>query len=184
MALTKEEKQAQVTALQERLQRAKSLLFVDICGLSVDDATDVRQKLHDRQAELKVAKKTLFHIAAQRAGYPEVPEELLKGSVGFIFSFRDEIGGAEVAREWGSRKGEALPIIGGVLEGKLLSRSDAEELAQLLPHEELLAKFAAMLQAPLVQFAGMCQNALPAFVRALEALRSKKQEVGASPSHA
>ncbi|MEK7137667.1 MAG: 50S ribosomal protein L10, partial [Patescibacteria group bacterium] len=149
----------------------------------VASVTELRNKLFAKNALMKVAKKTLFRIAAKEVGLPELPESALEGPVAFVMSFDDEVSGAKTVLEAG-RANDKLKIIGGVLGGKLLSKAEAVELGKIPSREELLAKLLAMFQSPLVQFAGMCQSPLSAFARALEELRMRNQELREpSPSH-
>ena len=173
MALTRVQKSAQLQGLKESLTKAKSVVFVHFSGIKVGDASMFRRKLGERKAMMKVAKKTLFHIAARELGYPEMPETAMDGPVGFIFSFEDEISGAKVALEFG-RTNEAVKLIGGILNGEILSKAEAIEFAKILSREQLLAQFAMMLQAPLSNFASMSNAPLGGFARGLKQVADKK----------
>ena len=172
MALTKDQKKAQVADLKESLKKAKSLVFMHYLGLSVSQVDELRGKMSEKNAKMQVAKKRLFNIAAKEEGYPEVDEKIMDGPVAFVFSFEDEMSGAKVAYEFG-KSAKAVEIIGGVLNGKALDKDGALELAKMLSHEELLSKFAIMLRSPLTSFASACGSPLGAFARAAKELAEK-----------
>ena len=173
MALTKDQKSAQVKDLQADLKKAKSLMWMQYRGLSVADISDLRKKMMEKDASMRVAKKTLFKIASKEEGYPEVAEENLEGPIAFIFSFEDAVSGAKVAFEFGKSHDE-VKLLGGVMDGKVLSASDAEELAKLLSREEMLGKVIGMMQSPLVSFSSMCGSPLRSFAIALSEIAKTK----------
>ena len=141
-------------------------------------ADDLRGKMLEKKAKMKVIKKTLFNIAAKEAGYPEVPAEALGDQpIAFIFSFEDMVSGAKVAFEF-SKTSDAVELVGGVLDGKVLSKEEAVDLAKMLSREEMLAKFAAMLRAPLQNFASMSASPLSSLARAMKEMANKG---GATP---
>lgn len=172
MALTKDQKTAQVKDIRSDLKRAKSLVWMQYRGLSVADISDLRRRMMEKDASMRVAKKTLFHIASKEEGYPEVSEESMEGPIAFIFSFEDEVSGAKVAFEFGKDHKE-VRLLGGVMEGRVLSASDAEELAKLLSREDMLGKVVGMMQSPLSGFAIMCGSPLRSFVIAVGELAKK-----------
>ena len=154
MALTKDQKKAQVTDLRSSLKKAKALVLMQYSGLTVAEVDELRGKMDEKDAKMQVAKKTLFKIAAKEEGYPEVADDSLEGPIAFVFSFTDEMSGAKVAFEFGKSHG-AVKLTGGVMNGKVLSKEEAIDLAKMLSKEELLAKFAAMIRSPLGSFASM-----------------------------
>jgi large subunit ribosomal protein L10 len=175
MALTKNQKSAQVIEVRDLLKRAKSLVFMHYCGLSVPQVDDLRRRMLEKDAKMKVAKKTLFTIAAKEEGYPEVPDEALDGPVAFVCSFTDEMSGAKVAYEFGKTH-DVVKLIGGVMNGRVLSKAEAIDLARMLSHEEMLATFAALLRAPMSNFASICRSPLMSFAIGLKELAEKKEK--------
>ena len=172
MALTKDQKQVQISAFRDRLGETKSIVFVSYRGLSVENMGAFRVQLREKKSEVKVGKKTLFKIAAKEMGFPEVDDALLDGPVGFVFSFEDEMSGAKVSLEFG-KKNETVQILGGVLNGKVLNKAEALELAKMLSKDELLAKFARLLQAPLHSFASLCSSPLRGFAMGVKQVAEK-----------
>jgi large subunit ribosomal protein L10 len=173
MALTKAQKTAQIAELKTALEEAKSLIFMHYRGLTVSQVDELRGKMLEKNARMKVIKKTLYHIAAKEKGLPEVPEGMLDGPVAFVLSFQDEMSGAKVAYEFG-KKNDAVKLIGGVMNKKVLSREEAIDLAKMLSHEEMLAKFAMMLRSPLQNFASMCEGPLTSFAIGLKQYAESK----------
>lgn len=183
MALTKDQKTAQVQEVADKLKDAQSVMFSHYIGLSVADVSSLRNKLRENGAEMKVAKKTLIALALKEAGYPEIGPDDLDGPVACIFSFNDPLSGAQTAFKF-AKDHDQVALVGGVFDGKILSADEAKELAQMPGREELLAKFVGMLRSPLVSFAGMCSSPLGGFARALDQMAEKGGFVEAAKEEA
>jgi large subunit ribosomal protein L10 len=173
MALTRNQKKAQLTALTENMKKAESVIFAHYIGLTVADVSALRAKLKEAKAEMKVAKKTLMRLATKEAGLPEIPEAALTGPVACIFSFSDPITGAQVAFTF-AKDHQQVALIGGIYDGKILSKEEAVALAKMPGRQELLTIFAGMLQSPLRSFASICSSPLTGFARALAEVAKKK----------
>lgn len=179
MALTRTEKAKQLKELHQEFSKATSVMFSHFVGLTVKEISQLRRKLRDDGAKMKVAKKTLIRLAAKEAGLPEMNDEDLPGPVACIFSSTDPLVGAQVVFAF-SKAHQKVSLIGGVFDGKFLSKEQALALAKMPGRTQLLATFAMMLRSPLVTFAGMCASPLTGFARAVSEL-SKKKESPATP---
>ena len=172
MALSRNQKQAQVKDLTDKMGSASSIIFAHYIGLSVIEVSELRQKLKEVQAEMKVAKKTLIKIAAKDAGLPELTDDTLEGPVSLIISNDDPLSGAQIAFKF-AKDHDQVALIGGVFEGKMLSKEEAIILAKMPNRETLLAMFANMIRSPLVNFAGICNSPLSGFACALQEMADK-----------
>jgi len=172
MALTRDQKKAQVKDLTDKLKKAESVMFSHYIGLSVAEISELRSKLKDQDAEMRVAKKTLLKIAVKEAGMPDFDADILEGPVSCIFSFQDPLSGAQTAFKFG-KDHDQVKILGGFFDGKMLSKEEAVELAKMPSRAQLLATFASMLRSPLVTFTGQCASPLSGFARALSELAEK-----------
>jgi large subunit ribosomal protein L10 len=152
MALTKVQKTEQLAELKDKMSTAQSVIFAHYIGMTVGDSSDFRRKLKEGKAEMKVAKKTLMRIAAKELNLPEVAEDQLDGPVACIFSFEDPLSGAQIAFKF-SKDHPQVALIGGLFEGKVLSKEDAVRLAKIPSKKQLLGMFAAMCNSPLSSFA-------------------------------
>ncbi|UPA22325.1 50S ribosomal protein L10 [Candidatus Peribacteria bacterium] len=152
MALTKKQKSAQLQELKDKMQKSSSVMFAHYIGLTVHDVSDFRDQLRASDAEMKVAKKTLMQLAAKDLGLPELTDKAIEGPVACIFSFSDPLTGAQVAFKFGKTNPQ-VELIGGIFEGKLLSKEEAVRLAKIPGKLQLLGMFAAMLNSPLTSFA-------------------------------
>ncbi len=151
------EKVAVVTEVRERLSRTDAALLTEYRGLNVSAMAALRRALRTAGGDYKIYKNTLVRFAAHDLGL-EI-DELLTGPTAIAFVDGDAVTVAKALRDF-ARTNPALVIKGGLLGPRLLSADEARALADVAPREELLARLAGALAAPMVQFAGLLQ-ALP-----------------------
>lgn len=173
MALTKDQKTEQISELKDKMTRSQSVIFAHYIGMTVSDVSDFRAKLKDANAEMKVAKKTLMQIAAKDLELPEIQEDVLDGPVACIFSYEDPMTGAQVAFKF-AKTHPQVALIGGIFDGKVLTKEQAIAFAKMPNREQLLGIFASMIQSPLRNFAFMSNGPLTSFARGLGEMAKKK----------
>jgi large subunit ribosomal protein L10 len=152
MALNKAQKTAQLTELKDKLGKSQSVIFAHYIGMTVSDVSDLRAQLKKEKSEMKVAKKTLMQLAAKELNMPEISDEALNGPVACIFSYEDPLSGAQIAFKF-AKTHPQVELIGGVFEGKILTKEEAVRLAKIPGKLQLLGMFAAMINSPLSSFA-------------------------------
>ena len=172
MAITKQKKQAQIEELTTKMNASSSVMIAHYIGLSVTEVSELRAMLQENDAEMKVAKKTLMKIAAKDAGLPEMDNDSLEGPISLIFSFGDPLSGAQIAFKF-AKDHKQVELMGGVFDGKLLTKEEAIELAKMPSRDQLLTIFVGMIQSPLVSFANICNSPLSGFARALQQMADK-----------
>lgn len=172
MATTRQQKEATLQELKDKFGRAKSVAFGQYAGISVAQLSQLRKKMREAQVEFKVAKKTLFKLAAKDRGY-DIPDEAMEGTIAAAFSYDDAVAGPRIMKQM-SKEMEALKLMGGVMEGHVLSIMAMKEIAELPSKEELLAKLVSLMHAPLQNLYGLLQSPLSSFVRSLEAYAKVK----------
>ena len=173
MAVTRDQKATQLTELKDKFGKASSVIFAHYIGLTVGQVSDLRKKLRDAGAEVKVAKKTLMRIASKDKGLPVMEDSALPGPVAAILSYKDPLTGPQIAFKF-SKEHPQVSFLGGIFEGKILSKLDAIALAKMPSRQILLATFAGMLQSPLRSFASIINSSLTGFARAASELAKKK----------
>jgi len=158
------EKVAVVDEVRERLSSADAALLTDYRGIDVGSMAQLRRALTEAGGDYKIYKNSLVRFAAQALDL-DIDEMLLgPTAIAFVASSAEGAPGdpvpvAKALRDF-ARTNENLEIKGGLLGDKLLTADDIRTLADVPPREELLARFAGGLVAPLQQLAGLLQ-ALP-----------------------
>ena len=166
------EKVAVVEEIVGKLSGAQAVFVSEYRGLTVGQLASIRNALRPSDAEHVVYKNTLAKLAVNQVGL-EGLDELLVGPSALTFVKGDVAGAAKALRD-SARTLPALVLKGGVLGGSPLSAADVTALAELPSREELLARFAGALQAPLVKTAGLLQALPRNFAYGLQVLIDKQ----------
>ncbi len=150
-----EEKKQIVAAMTEQFKTAVSGVFVDYCGLTVEEDTQLRNKLREAGVEYKVIKNTLTRFAAKEVGFDEL-DPILNGPTSLAISMTDEVTPAKVIADF-AKTHEQLEIKAGFLDGKVLQLDEVKKLAATPNRETLLAKLLGSLNAPISNLARTLQ---------------------------
>jgi large subunit ribosomal protein L10 len=162
------DKVAKVAEVSNELTGAAATLLTHYRGLSVKDLAELRAKLREADAELRVVKNTLARRAAADAGMDGL-EELLIGPTGLVFCAEDPVGPAKALKAF-AKDHPDLVIRGGYLDGEVLDEVAAAKLADLASRDELLASLVGLLYGALANTARLLQAPLAQQARLLQAL--------------
>lgn len=143
--LTRKQKQELVDKLAEKFEKAKSAVFTDYKTLTVAQMKELRRKLKEAGAEFKVAKKTLFDLAVKKAKLENVSTKKMEGQIAVAFGIQDEVSAAKALGSF-SKKNDGLKILGAILEGRFLDKSEAVALSKVPTREQSLAMLVGALQ--------------------------------------
>lgn len=171
--MNKNSKQELVTEMHERLTRAKAVFLADFRGMSVGQATTLRNELRGASVEYKVFKNTLLELAAKGTeAEPLAP--YLAGPTAVAISYDDPVSAAKVLSKFAKDPQGKFVLKAGVLSGKLLDVKQIQALADLPSREVLIAKMLGSMQAPATNFVGVLAALPSSLVRALDAIRAQK----------
>lgn len=157
-----QQKQQLVADLSEKLKTAAAGVFVDYCGLTVEEDTQLRNKLREANIEYAVVKNTLTKRAANAAGFTEF-DEILNGPTALALSFEDVVAPARVLAEFAKDK-DVFEIKAGFMEGKAMSLEEFDALSKIPSKDTLYAMLAGGLNATIAGLA-----------RAIDAVREQKE---------
>jgi large subunit ribosomal protein L10 len=165
----KEQKEAVVEQLTERLKQADTLLVADYRGLTMPQIDALRSRLLESGARFTVVKNTLTRRAAEAAG-SDVLLTLLEGpsAIAFLDADGDMVAAAKALAE-AARETRVLAIRGGVLEGRALTAEEVESLATLPPVDVLRGQVLGAIVAPLTSFVALLNAPLQNFVGLIDA---------------
>jgi large subunit ribosomal protein L10 len=164
-------KMAAVAELTDKLGRATSAIVTDYRGLTVKQLEELRGTLRASQVEYVVVKNTLARRAATEAGIGQF-SEVLVGPVGLAIGYADLATPAKLLNDY-FRINRRLPVVAGLVEGRVLDADGVKAVADLPSREALLAQLAGTLQSPLTSLAGSLESILSTFASTLDAYREK-----------
>jgi len=169
-----QEKIDEVAILKEKFGRAKNMIITDHTGLNVADVTTLRRELKKSNAELRVAKNTLFKIAAKEAGLGDLADHF-SGPTSLILGYDDPSVPARIVFEL-QKKIEKPQVKGYVLDSRLLGAADFKKIALLPPKEQVLSILIGTLDGPIVNFVMTLEGVIRKFVGLVDALAEKRTE--------
>ena len=178
--MARPEKVAVVEDIAERFRGSSASVVTEYRGLTMAQLSTLRRSLGDT-ATYRVAKNTLVKRAAQDAGV-EGLDELLVGPTAIAFITGEIVDAAKALRDF-SRTNQALVIKGGFMDGRPLTVTEVNQLADLESREVLLAKLAGAMKANLSKAAALFQAPLSKTARLAAALADKREQAeGGAPS--
>ncbi|HDQ16621.1 MAG TPA: 50S ribosomal protein L10 [Candidatus Vogelbacteria bacterium] len=151
MAITKEKKIDILAKLKEMLSDAKSAVFVNFHGLSVNETSAFRRALKESGVKYFVAKKTLIRLALGDKKFEgEVPS--LEGEIA-LATGDDLLAPAREVYEFSKKYKDNVQIVGGVFDGRYMNMSEMLEVAQIPSREVLYGRLVGLLNWPLASLA-------------------------------
>src|SRR6202167_2517663 len=132
------EKVAAVAELTGRFKDSSGAVLTEYRGLTVAQLAELRKSLGDN-ATFAVVKNTLTKIALNEAGLTDQLSSLLVGPSAIAFVDGDVVEATTGLRDY-AKATPLLVIKGGVHECKAITPTEIIQLADLDPHELLLAK--------------------------------------------
>ena len=171
MSANFEAKKVIVEEIKEKLNKAKSVTFVDYNALTVAEDTAMRQEFKKNGSEYKVYKNKLLLLALNELGINGA-EKYLNGTTAVAFSYDDEVSGAKITCQT-AEKTKKLTVKFGLLNGNFVEGKEIEALAKLPSKEVLIAMLLGTLNAPITGLARVCKAPVEGLARALNAIATK-----------
>lgn len=172
--MDKQTKIQEVANINDRFEKAKTLIFADYRGLKVGEMADLRAKLRESESSMKVVKNRLVKRVLKERGLEDL-NEFFTDPTAIASTETDPAAPAKILVEFAKKCG-ALQIKAGFMDGALLTKAQIEYLATLPSKDELLANALASMSAPATNFA-MVLAAIPRqLATVIDAIRKQKEE--------
>jgi large subunit ribosomal protein L10 len=172
------EKERVVAELARQLGESETLMVADYRGLTMPQIDELRGRLLEAGARVRVVKNTLTKLAAEQARTTDVLQ-LIDGptAIAFLDAEGDPVAVAKVLNEV-ARANDVLVIRGGILEGTIVGEEEIKRLATLPPADVLRAQLAGAVVAPLTTVVGLFTAPLRDLVGVIDARIRQLQEQG------
>ena len=164
------QKQESIEALKGVFAGAGAVVVTHYSGLTVAEMTDLRGRLREQGAQLKVVKNTLVQKALD-GSVGEAGDALFTGPVAIAFG-PDPVSAAKVATQY-AKDNEKFLVVGGLMGQQVLDKAAVTSLATLPSLDQLRAKLIGLLQAPATKVAGVLQAPAGQLARVVNAYATK-----------
>lgn len=147
MAISKGKKVEIVDKLTSALKSANALVFVNFHGLKVSDATQLRRTLKSEGVSYAVTKKSLTKRVLETEKFTGTQPELT-GELAMAWS-EDLVAPARGIYGFQKKFPEGINILGGVFEGRYMSKAEMEEIALIPSLQVLRGMFVNVINSPI-----------------------------------
>src|SRR3984893_6007076 len=175
------EKQKDLDNLKAKLAKVSTLILTTFQGITVENDTKLRRAVQAAGGKYQVVKNTL----AERAGNGTFAEGVLKnlkGTNSIAYTDTDPVALAKALTKI-AKDVPAFQFRSGVVEGRVISIQEIQQLASMPSKEELISKIMFLLNAPAQRIA-TALNALPRNLAVVvsEAVKAEKFGSGGAPA--
>ena len=145
--MNRDQKAAVIDEVADQIGSAGAIFAVDYRGLSVKQAADLRARLIEIDANLRVVKNTLTERAADKAG-AEPLKQFLEGPTAFTFVHGDPVLAAKALA--GFRRETQFPQFkGGWMDGRELTIEELEALSRLPSLDVMHGQLVGLIAMPI-----------------------------------
>ncbi|MBK8176087.1 MAG: 50S ribosomal protein L10 [Rhodospirillales bacterium] len=148
------EKESLVASLHRTFNETAVVLVTHYSGLTVAEIGDLRKRMRDAGAGLKVTKNRLTRRALEGTRYQSL-EGLFTGPTAIAFA-NDPVAAAKIAVAY-AKTNPKLVLLGGGVGTQVLDAEGVKALAALPSLDELRGKLIGLLNAPATRIAGVLQ---------------------------
>ena len=171
--MNREQKAAVIEEIAAQIQESEAVFAVDYRGISVAQAAELRTKLHDADASLRIVKNTLTIRAADQSG-ADVLKPVLEGPTALTFVRGDAAAAAKAVADYARATG-LLPFKGGLMNGEALAPEQMTAIARLPTRDVLNAQFVNIVASPLTGLVTSLSNLISGLARQLSQVAEKKE---------
>ena len=138
-------KEQVVSELKEVFENSGVIVAAKYAGITVAEMSNLRNKMRENSANVRVAKNRLARIAIEKSP-PEGMKHLLVDQIVLMYS-EDPVTAAKISVEF-AKTNNNLEIVGGAMGDKILDPNGVTEVSKLPSREEVLSSISALLVAP------------------------------------
>jgi large subunit ribosomal protein L10 len=160
-----------VSSLAKTLTETSVVVVTRNKGLTVAQASDLRNRMRAAGASYKVTKNRLARIALEGTPYQPLGA-MLTGPIGLATS-ADPVAAAKIVVEF-AKTTDKFEIVGGAMGGTLLDVNGVKALAELPSLDELRAKLIGLLNAPATKLAQLANAPAAKLARVFTAYAEKE----------
>jgi large subunit ribosomal protein L10 len=145
--MDREQKAALVEEIASQLSDAGAIFAVDYRGIGVTEAAELRAKLAESDASLRIVKNRLAKRAAESAGTEEL-ERLFEGPTALTLVKGDPVTAAKAIADF-ARRHKVPTYKGGIMDGAPLEPEEFQRIARLPGLDALHGRLVGMVASPI-----------------------------------
>lgn len=150
----REQKSELLSTMNEEFKASSLVVVTHYVGLTVAEMSELRNKVRESGAKFRVTKNRITRLALAETQFAGLAD-LMKGPTAVSYS-EDPVAAAKAVVEY-AKKNEKLIVLGGIMNGEVLSAEKVKALGELPSLDQLRGKLVGLLQAPAGQIARVCK---------------------------
>lgn len=162
-----EKKVKAVEDFRQWLEGATIVISTNYSGMAVDDMTKLRRALRAKDVRYKVVKNTLAYLAADQSGQAAI-KEIVLGPSAVAFGYGEPTEPAKALSDFIRENRSVLSITGAVMDGRVLTPAQVEQLASLPTKDQLISLLLGQLQGPVARLANVLNGPISGLARVLQ----------------
>ncbi|MBE6347401.1 MAG: 50S ribosomal protein L10 [Spirochaetaceae bacterium] len=144
-----------IAEAKEVLQSYNDYIFADYRGLTVEQLSQLRKQLREKECEFKVVKNNFARVAFEEMEITSV-SDYLAGPTAIALVKQDANEAAKVLFDF-AKDAPALQVKGALVEKEIYDKDKIEAFSKLPGKKQLIAMIASTINAPVQKLAATLQ---------------------------
>ena len=171
--MNKQEKAAEIEALESALKSGPTAFILAPKGLTVNQVTALRRKIRATAGSYRVVKNRLA-LRAIKGSPLESLAAHFKGETAVAYSAADAAPLAKVIEDF-SKDNQGLKIKAGLVDGRVVGLPEIRAIADMPPRPVLVARFLGVLMQPMTRLVRVLKEPHRGVLRAMDEIAKKKE---------
>jgi large subunit ribosomal protein L10 len=172
--MNRHQKESVVSQLRDSFSHSEAAFLIEYRGLTVSQLERLRGDLRQKGGSFKITKARLMKLAVDGLDGQQDLTPFFKEQVGLVFATKETPTVAKVLNDF-AKQHEALKLIVGCLDKKILQKNDVIRIASLPTREVLLAQLAGTMNAPISNLASVLNLMIVRLVWVLKQIEDQKK---------
>ena len=171
--MNRSEKAKLIETLQSTFSESTTIVVAHQVGMTVVESGNLRGKMRDAGAGLKVTKNRIAKLALKGTRYEDLDSIFVGPTI--VGTSEDPVAAAKILVDY-AKGNTKVTIIGGSIDGKTLDKAGVEALAKMPSLDELRGKLVGLVQAPAAKIARVMQAPAGKMAQVIKAREDQLQQ--------
>lgn len=163
-----------VQELTKKLGKFTSFVVFSYGAVTAEQNHNIRGKLHGQGITINIVKNTLANVALKDLFGCDL-SKVMKGPIALAYGGKSPV---ELAKGFldASKKNSQIKVVGGILDGTIITAKQVDELAKIPSKEALLSSVAGTFNAPFQQILNAVNGSMQSLPNAFASLIAKLEK--------